>query len=110
MNTIEQNIRARKSTRRFREKDIPEEVIFRIVEAATYAPTSCNRQLWHFVAIHDPKLKKELVEKTVAYQPYIMDAPVVIAVFYDIRQEKNDPFYAPYQSVGMAVQNMMLVA
>ena len=60
----------RRSTRMFREQPVPPELIERLVRAATLMPTSCNRQLWHFVAITDSEIKAKASRHSDAQQSY----------------------------------------
>lgn len=48
--------------RRMRKDPIPLETQVRILDAAIRAPNGGNSQRWHFVAVDDPALKKELAE------------------------------------------------
>lgn len=49
-------VRARRSIREFREEPVPEEAIAQLLEAASLAPSSCNRQPWRFVLVRDRAL------------------------------------------------------
>lgn len=104
-------IENRRSTRLYKELPVPPEVVRRVVEAATRAPTACNRQLWHFVVITDPAVKERVSRMGDAgSQSYLYDAPVLIAVFYDTSMESHNPCYTPYITTGMAVYAMLLAA
>ncbi len=49
-------IRARRSIREFAATPVPEEAIAELLEAASLAPSSCNRQPWRFVLVRDRQL------------------------------------------------------
>jgi nitroreductase len=49
-------IRARRSIREFLPEPVPEEAIGQLLEAASLAPSSCNRQPWRFVLVRDREL------------------------------------------------------
>jgi nitroreductase len=53
-------IRARRSIREFRPDPVPEEAIAELLEAASLAPSSCNRQPWRFVLVRDRELLKKM--------------------------------------------------
>ncbi len=53
MNEVIENIRQRRSIRKFDSKKIPRKVIKEIVEAGRYAPSSHNSQPWRFVVIEN---------------------------------------------------------
>ncbi|MGI6300389.1 MAG: nitroreductase family protein [Verrucomicrobiota bacterium] len=103
-------IRDRRSTRIFDGRAVPKALLERIVSAATEAPTACNRQLWHFVAITEPALKAKVCRLSDAQQSYFYDAPVVLAVFYDTTLEGHNPCKTPFVSAGMAIYSILLAA
>ena len=52
----------RKSIRSFRDREIADEVMHRILEAVRLAPSASNRQEWRFVVARDPELRKQLAQ------------------------------------------------
>ena len=100
----------RRSTRVFRDEPVPTELLERIVRAATMTPTACNRQLWHFVVITDPAVKREACRLSDAQQSYFHDAPALIAVFYDGSLEKRNPCHTSHVSAGMAIAALLFAA
>jgi len=71
-------IRTRKSVRDWTEKEVPEEILNRVLEAGRLAPSARNRQEWRFVVVQCSKTKKKLVEACRG-QKFVGEAPVVIA-------------------------------
>ncbi|MBL4794040.1 MAG: nitroreductase family protein [Pseudomonadales bacterium] len=61
-NEIEDVMFKRRSIRVFREKQVPEYIIRRILETGRYAPSAGNSQSWRFVVIRDPDVIHELTE------------------------------------------------
>lgn len=53
-------IKGRRSTRKFLDKDIPEEVLYQIFDAGRYAPSNTNRQGWNFIVIKNEELKSQI--------------------------------------------------
>ena len=51
MNEIIKNILERRSIRKYKDKEVPEELIDEVLKAGTYAPTGMNRQSPIIVAI-----------------------------------------------------------
>lgn len=49
-------VRARRSIRTFRSDPVPGEAVERLLEAASLAPSSCNRQPWRFVLVNQREL------------------------------------------------------
>ena len=68
----------RKSMRAFKDKDVPEEMISRLLEAARLAPSASNRQEWRFIVVRDPATRKQL-SKAAMGQKFVGEAPVVLA-------------------------------
>ncbi len=56
---VSEALRLRKSTRAFLEKEVPEEVILRILDAARYCPSGGNTQPWQVAVVMGPK-KRDL--------------------------------------------------
>jgi nitroreductase/SAM-dependent methyltransferase len=102
--------RSRRSTRIFKDDSVSPDSIRNIVAAAMEAPTACNRQLWHCVAVTDPAIKIRMSRLSSAEQSYLYDAPVLLAVFYDCSLENNNPCKTPFISAGMALYAMLLAA
>jgi len=53
-------IRTRRTTRTFSPTDVPEQTIRKILEAGRLTPSARNLQPWHFVAIQDRSMLKQL--------------------------------------------------
>ena len=74
-------IRWRRSVRNFSPQKIEREKLLQILEAARIAPSSSNRQAWHFVVIDDPKIIEQIPRQvamgTKAIIPWIKGAPVI---------------------------------
>lgn len=49
-----------RAVRRLRPEPIPEPVLRRVLEAATWAPSGGNRQAWRIIAVRDPATKRAL--------------------------------------------------
>jgi nitroreductase len=70
----------RKMIRRYKQdKQVPEELIEKLIENAHRAPSAGHTQVQEFVIIKDPNVKKKLAEAALN-QNYIADAPVSIVV------------------------------
>ena len=128
MNII-QAIEKRRSIRRFKDKPIPDEIIKKILNTAVQAPSGKNRQPWHFIVIRDKKKKKmmEIIRQVINRDKKqgrdtgssegtarAMDqAAVTIFVFNTNAQRSRDKTASSIvdvQSIGAAIQNMLLAA
>jgi nitroreductase len=68
----------RRSIRAYHHKEIPEDVLHRILESARLAPSANNLQPWKFIIIKDEERKKE-VARICKERMWIAGASVVIA-------------------------------
>ena len=75
-------IQWRRSVRKFSQQKIEREEILQILEAARLAPSSSNRQTWHFVLIDDKsiieQIPKQVAIGTKMIVPWIKDAPLLL--------------------------------
>ncbi|MGQ9817923.1 MAG: nitroreductase family protein [bacterium] len=79
-------IKWRRSIREFSPQKIEQEKILKILEAGRLAPSSSNRQAWHFIVVDDENLIKKIPEKVIvgtkSIISWIKDAPLVIVGCY----------------------------
>ncbi len=54
--------RTRRTVRGYLDKEVPPEMIDKILEVARWAPSGANSQPWEFVVITDPGMRKRIVE------------------------------------------------
>ena len=59
-------LRRRRSVRAFTAEKIPKDVLARLVEAATTAPSSTNRQPWRFTVVTSPAMRARIVAAVAA--------------------------------------------
>jgi F420 biosynthesis protein FbiB-like protein len=127
-------IATRRSIRRFRDDPIPEETLQAILTAAIQAPSGKNRQPWRFVVVREEKraemvrvMRKGLANMKAQGEDTgssegsanIMEqAPVTVFVFNPEGMhpwlarsiEQNFQDVVNVQSIGAAIQNMLLAA
>ena len=63
-NEVLKVIKNRRSTRKYKEKQINEEELQALLEAGIHAPSAINAQSWHFTVIQDKKLINHMSDKT----------------------------------------------
>ena len=100
-----EEIRTRRSIRKFTTDSVDDESLDRIIEMGTWAPSGLNNQPWKFVIVSDQEVKMELSSQT-KYAHIIKGAPVCIAVFLDNEQSYNR--IKDIQAMGACIQNMLL--
>lgn len=67
----------RRSVRSYKDKEIEEEKLSRVLEAGRVSPSASNRQEWKFIAVRDKALRERLAEAARG-QKFVGQAPVVI--------------------------------
>lgn len=127
-------IARRRSIRKFqKDRPVPRELVDKLLEAAIKSPSACNRQPWHFLVL-EGKAKDELVKvftdevrrlrkagedtgSALASARTMAQAPVAILVYDPLWRPGDDrggPARVGYlmdtQSVGAAIQNLLLAA
>jgi len=103
-------ISVRKSVRAFKAKDVPEDVMTRLLEAARRAPSANNLQEWRFVVVRNPDTRQK-ISQAACGQSFIATAPVVLACC----AETNDHIMTCNQrsypiDVAIAVDHITLCA
>jgi iodotyrosine deiodinase len=128
---FEAEIRKRRTVRDFSTRAVPREIIEGCLQAAGSAPSGANLQPWHFVAVSEPAIKREIrlaaeAEEKEFYEhrapkewlealaplgtdwrkPFLEAAPWLIAIFsqpYRILPDgKKMKHYYATESVGIA--------
>lgn len=88
-----ENMKTRRSIRKFKSTMIPKETIEKIIEAGTYAATGMNRQSPIIIAVTNKELRDSLSKQNAAVMGSDSDpfygAPVVLIVLAD----KSKPTY-----------------
>lgn len=128
-------LRSRRSTRRFKPDPVPAEVVDKIIETATYAPSAHNLQPWRFAVLESQTTKQQLGEAlTKAMRADMLlegavesdirkrvdnslkrlsDAPVSILLCRDVtavREHKPEDTVMSIQSVANAGLQLLLAA
>ena len=77
-------VKRRKSVRKYSDKIVSRDLIDKCIEAARLAPSACNSQPWTFLVVDEPKIKNEIVEKSMtgiySLNKFAFSAPVLIIV------------------------------
>ena len=84
----------RYSVRKFKDQPIEEEKLERIIEAARLAPTACNNQPQKIYVVKSEEKRAALK----ALCPCTFDAPVVLAIGYDVERTWKNKLMPGYQS------------
>jgi len=139
-NTLAELIQGRRSVRQYQPTPVARELIEQVLEAARWAPSPHGRQPWRFVVLtrleskerladfmgetwqknlemdgQDERIVRIRLEKS---RQRILQAPVLILPclyledldHYPDEQRQNDETTMAIQSLGAAIQNMLLMA
>ncbi|GAY29978.1 NADH dehydrogenase [Bacteroidaceae bacterium] len=109
MNQAIENMKTRRSVRKFKADAVPQELIGQVIEAGTFAASGHDRQPWAVIAVTDEDVRRRLSQVNASF--FDMDvkdpfygAPVVIIVLV----KKRTPTYL-YDGT-LCIGNMMLAA
>ncbi len=75
--SVSDAIKARRSIRRYQDREVEEETLNRVLEAGRLAPSAKNMQEWKFIVVRDKETRAKLSEAAKG-QAFIGEAPVVI--------------------------------
>ncbi|MEM1562598.1 MAG: nitroreductase family protein [Candidatus Bathyarchaeia archaeon] len=133
-------IRDRRSIRKYLSKNVPQEIIARIIDAARWAPSAHNAQPWRFLIIFDPEVKRRLAEamasdwlkdlerdsvpqeeakrlteesiKRFSEAPVLIVAAITMREMYRYPDRRRQRFehLMATQSLAAAIQNLLLAA
>ncbi|WP_216664393.1 MULTISPECIES: nitroreductase family protein [unclassified Oceanispirochaeta] len=109
---ILKEIEERRALRALSEKKIPEELLLRVLEAATLAPSCANSQPWRFLVLNNPETLKIVKEHLAGGNYWGKKSPAVIAVITREDLDAQLPGNRNYAffDTGMACMNLQLQA
>ena len=102
-NPVFEVVRTVLAVREYQDREIPDDVMDRIVEAGRLSASSMNRQPWHFVVVRDRQALRDL-GGLVRTGPYIAGAAAAVVVAH----ERESRFGV--SDASRAIQSMILVA
>ncbi|BCB95752.1 NADH dehydrogenase [Dissulfurispira thermophila] len=113
MDIVLKTIKERRSIRNFKKKDIPDEIIKKLVDALIWAPSAGNLQSRKFYFVRDEKIRHDIAAAALN-QNFIAEAPLVVVGYTDrkIENRYGDRGVHLYsiQDVACSIMNMMLTA
>jgi coenzyme F420-0:L-glutamate ligase/coenzyme F420-1:gamma-L-glutamate ligase len=138
--TLATLLQSRRSVRKFQDRPVSPELIELVIEAARWAPSPHGRQPWRFVVLTKQELKLQLADQMGSTwqqnlemdgqdadlvnirleksRQRILNAPVIIIPclfledldYYPDERRQADEKTMAIQSIGAAIQNMLLMA
>lgn len=106
-------IKNRRSVRSFQEKEIPEEVVEKLIEALIWAPSAGNLQSRKFYFVFNQEVREKLVIAARG-QNFISQAPLAIVGCADTKAirkygERGENLFS-ICDVSASIQNLMMLA
>jgi nitroreductase len=112
MTTLVQEIESRRAFRGLSAEPIPEDVVQRLFQAATFAPSCYNNQPWRFVAVRDPAILDAVKAQLSEGNVWAKTAPLIILACtkpsLDCRLDEGRDY--SFFDLGLATMNLMLQA
>ena len=110
---IQEAINIRKSIRKYKNKQISDEVISELLDAARKAPSAKNVQSHKYFIVKDRVVRNKLIEAGVFKQPFVHNAPLIIICCADPSQypKSTDVDETPvnYAYIDLSIATSFLV-
>lgn len=108
---LNEAIKNRRSIRKWQDKKVPKRVIEKLVEAAAWAPSSCNRQAVKILVVAESESKKFLGKSIAGAVGFAEKAPLVLVVMADVRvYSLPGERHTAFLDCAAAIQNILLKA
>jgi len=108
---LQEAIRERRSVRKWLEKKIPEKTINQLIDAASWAPSSCNRQAVKILAVQEKEGREFLGRITNGGVGFAHKAPLLLLFMADSRVYSLPvERHTPHLDCAAAIQNLLLKA
>ena len=96
------------SCRCFLKKEVPEEALLRLFQAAMQAPSARNEHPWEFILIRDPLVKEQIAQINPYYRP-ADGADCLLLLLADLaRVRSGSPWWI--QDMSACAENILLQA
>jgi len=99
---VEECLKNRRTVRKFKNLEVNEDVLEKILDAARWAPSSRNQQPWHLITLRN-KTTLTLIGETASSGSFIAHAPLAIAI---VMKDADQPL----MDAGRMLQQMELMA
>ncbi|MBR1616558.1 nitroreductase family protein [bacterium] len=97
---LEELIENRCSTRKYQDKQIPKDILMKILKAGYLAPSWMNSQPWKFILVQNQETKA-LLSELAGFQPHVKTAPSVVVAIADKNAWKKEEFSKVLKARGM---------
>jgi nitroreductase len=118
LQVLEKLVKGRRSVRQWKKEDVPDELIRKAIELATWAPNGGNFQGWHFIVVKNKEIIVKMAEAVQSVSDRIAGWPEAKQWEEDVkRYQKNASFFrnapvciAVFTSDYQSVMDKALVA
>lgn len=120
MKDIMENIKERRSIRKYEDKNVSDEIIKQLLEAVKWTPSWNNTQCWEVIIVKDRAIKENLQQTITKGNPAtksIVEAPVILALCGKLNSSGyfNNKAATKFGDwfmfdIALATQNICLVA
>lgn len=98
-------IESRKSIRKYQDKNIPDEILNKILKAGYLAPSWMNSQPWKFILVKNQQTK-DLLSELSGYQPHVKTADALIVCIADNNAWDEENFGKVLKARGMTQEGI----
>ncbi|MCR4819080.1 MAG: nitroreductase family protein [Fretibacterium sp.] len=99
----------RRSVRKYTDKDITDEQVALLIEAARLAPSGSNKQPWDFLVVRSVEMRKKISEID-NNQTWMMTAPVFIVCIGNERYRGDGKMECVIRDSAIATEHILLQA
>lgn len=94
LQTLEELVKGRRSVRKWKREDVPDELIRKAIELGTWAPNGGNYQGWHFIVVKNRETIAKLADAVQSVSDRIAGWPEAEQWQEDVkRYQKNASFF-----------------
>lgn len=109
MNTALKSLFARRSVRKYVEKEVPDGMVKDILEAGMAAPSAVAKDPWHFIVVKDKGTLAKIAEGLPNGQ-MLKTAGVGLVVCGDVKKAHGNELSYLLQDCSAAIENILLAA
>ena len=97
---------SRRSIRRYEKKEVPKDILNKILEAGRQAPSAGNQQPWHFIVLTDYEIKEKMSHGK--WNTFVKDSAFTVVGCRYIGNEEGRVWSTVDTTI--ALQNMVIAA
>jgi nitroreductase len=105
--TVFEAIQTRRSIRKYENRQVPRDLVTKVIDAGRFAPNAGNLQNWKFILVEKPHLRNEIADAS-SQQWWIASAPHIIVLIGE--PDKGKRFYGERGERLYTVQNTAAAA